>query len=52
MIEDIKDMIRDKGAIEGMRLIFAGKELEDGNLLTVYRIKKDSTIRIALRLRG
>jgi ubiquitin len=54
LIEKLKEQIytRTLVPIDSQRLIFAGKQLEDGRSLCDYNIRQEDTIHLVLRLRG
>ena len=53
-VESVKNMIQEEQgiAVESQRLVFCGKQLENGCTLAEYNVQEESTLALTLRLVG
>lgn len=53
-VESVKEKIRQKEGIpvDQQRLVFNGKQLEDGHTLNEYNVKPGETVHLVLKLKG
>ena len=54
LVEQIKEKIKDKAGVptDQQRLVFKGKELEEGKSLADYNVSKENTVHLLIRLKG